>query len=193
MSVPWRDLLPATVEVCGVEYDILSDYRAILDICVALSDPELSGQDKALVALDIFYPGFANMLPEHYDEAVKRCFWFINCGDRQDARPAPKLVDWEQDFKYIVAPINRVTGKEIRAVNYMHWWTFIAAYYEIGDCTFAQIVRIRDKKAKGKPLDKSDAKWYRENRQLVDMKTQYTQKDDDVLDAWLGKKKTAPD
>ena len=189
MSAPWRELLPTTVEVCGVEYNILSDYRVILDICSALSDPELNGQDKAIVALNIFYPDLADMPPEHYDEAVKRCFWFINCGDEQENRPAPKLVDWEQDFKYIIAPINHVTGQEVRAVEYMHWWTFIAAYYEIGDCTFAQIVRIREKKAKGKPLDKSDAEWYRKNRHLVDMKTQYTEQDNDVLAAWMGRKK----
>lgn len=191
MSTPWRELLPTSVEIGGVEYSIRSDYRAILDICIALSDAELSGEDKTLVALDIFYPDLSDMPPEHYQEAVERCLWFINCGDeQQENRPSPKLVDWEQDFKYIIAPINRVTGQEVRALEYFHWWSFIAAYYELGDCTFAQIVRIRDKKARGKPLDKSDAEWYRKNRHLVDFKTRYTQSDDVVLDAWIGKKKT---
>lgn len=95
-------------------------------------------------------------------------------------------MDWEQDFKYIVAPINRVTGTEIRSIEYMHWWTFIAAYYEIGDCTFAQIVRIRDKKARGKPLDKTEQDWYRKNRNLVDLKTKYTQEDEETLRLWGG-------
>ena len=129
--------LPTSLLVCGSEYEIRSDYRAVLDICTALSDNELDGQEKAVVALDILYPAFADMPPEHYEEAIRQCFWFINCGGEEDqTQKPPKLMDWEHDFKHIVAPINRVVGKEIRAMDYLHWWSFISAYYEIGDCTF---------------------------------------------------------
>lgn len=177
--------LPTSLEVCGVSYEIGSDYRAVLDVCTALSDSELSDQDKGLVTLYIFYPAFAEMPPEHYEEAIKQCFWFISCGDDNQNRKAPKLMDWEQDFKYIVAPVNRVCGQEIRAVSYMHWWTFISSYYEIGgDCTFAQIVRIRDLLAKGKALDKADREWYRQNRELVDLKSTYSEQEKAVLSAW---------
>lgn len=194
MSSPWRDLLPTSVAVCGVRYEIRSDYRAVLDICTALQDPELTGEDRVIIALDIFYPAFENMPPEHYREAVEWCYWFINCGrEGKDEKKSPKLVDWEQDFQYIVAPINRVTGQEIRALEYMHWWTFMAAFNEIGDCTFAQIVRIRNMKAKGKRLDKSDQEWYRRNRDIVDIKRQYTEADDDLVKMWAGKKETAPE
>ena len=93
-------------------------------------------------------------------------------------------MDWEQDFQYIVAPVNRVMGKEIRSMDYLHWWTFISAYYEIGDCLFAQIVRIRERKAKGKPLDKSDQDFYRRNREIVDLKTTYTEQEDAILKQW---------
>ena len=150
--------LPTSVEIEGTAYEIRSDYRAALDICAALSDPSLSDGDRALVILDIFYPGFAE---------------------------APRLVDWEQDFPYIVAPVNRVCGQEIRAVSYMHWWTFVSYYYEIGgDCTFAQIVHIRDKLARGKTLDKSERVWYRQNRRLVDFKTTYTDAEEQLLKDW---------
>lgn len=186
--------LPKSLVVCGTEYEIRSDYRAALDICAALSDSELSDQDKAFVILNIFYPNFAEMPQEHYQEAIERCFWFINCGDEQQSRPAPKLMDWEQDFRYIVAPINRVMGQEIRALEYdyenntggLHWWSFISAYYEIGDCLFAQIVRIRDKKARGRPLDKEERKFYQENRQMVDFHTNYTDAENALLKQWGG-------
>ena len=178
--------LPTRLMVCGTEYEIRSDYRAALDICAALSDSELSDEDKAFVVLAIFYPAFAEMPQEHYREAIERCFWFINCGDEQQNRPAPKLMDWEQDFRYIVAPINRVVGREIRAVEYCHWWSFVSAYYEIGDCLFAQIVRIRDKKARGKPLDKEEQKFYRENRHMVDFHTNYTDAENALLKKWGG-------
>lgn len=177
--------LPKSLDVCGVTYDIRSDFRAVLDICAALSDVDLSAQEKAFVCLDIMYPSFEHMPQEHYEEAMKQCFWFINCGAEEDnTRKAPKLMDWGQDFQYIVAPINRVIGTEVRAVEYLHWWSFISAYYEIGDCTFAQIVRIRDKKAKRKPLDKLDQEWYQNNRKLVDFKQSYTDGEKAILKEW---------
>lgn len=43
--------LPTSVEVDGTEYAIQSDYRAILDILVALTDRELDERDKAEAAL----------------------------------------------------------------------------------------------------------------------------------------------
>ncbi len=185
MSHPWNDRLPTRGEVGGAEYAIRSDYRAVLDICAALSDPELEGREKSFVALDIFYPALETMPPEDYGEALERCLWFINGGTDEKPEKSPRLVDWEQDFPYIAAPINRVTGQEIRAAEYMHWWTFLAAYREIGDCTFAQVVRVRDRLARGKSLDKSDREWYRRNRQLVEFKRKYTEAEEEVLDRWL--------
>lgn len=186
MLSPWNELLPTSVEVGGAVYQIRSDYRAALDICAALSDPELDGQERSFVALTIFYPDFADMPAEHYEEAVRQCMRFLDGGGEEAKRQnGPRLVDWEQDFSYIVAPINRVTGQEVRALEYMHWWTFLAAFYEIGDCTFAQIVRIRSLLARGKPLDKQDREWYQHNRHLVDFKRKYTEQDEAALNPWL--------
>lgn len=177
--------LPTTVEVGGVEYEVRSDYRAILDVCEALNDPELADEDRALVALDIFYPRLMEIPAEHYQEAIEKCFQFINCGDTSKGK-SPKLVDWKQDFKQIVGPVNRVIGQEVRAAEYLHWWTLMSAYYEIGDCTFAQIVRIRSMKAAGKPLDKSDREWYQKNRELVDFEQVLTEQENELLDMWVG-------
>lgn len=176
--------LPTSVTVGGVEYEIRSDYRAVLDICTALSDPELSDQERALVALEIFYPALEDMPPSHYEEAIKKCFWFVSCGDENKENSGPRLVDWEKDFKFIAAPVNRILGTEIRSLKYLHWWTFVAAYYEIGECTFAQIVQIREKLAKSKPLDKYEKEWYRKNRAIVDLKPAYTDAEKETLKAW---------
>ena len=178
--------LPVNVEIQGTVYAIRTDYRVILDICVALADPELDGQERAAAALEIFYPDFDAMPPEHYEDAVRECCRFINCGQDEDgSRKPPRLVDWEQDFNHIAAPINRVLGQEVRALEYLHWWTFLAAYYEIGDCLFAQVVRIRDRKNRGKPLDKADQEFYRDNQKLVDLKTKFTGQEDAALSRWL--------
>lgn len=187
MRNQWDDLLPTHVNVCGYGYGIRSDYRAVLDICTALQDPELTSEEKGIIALEIFYPDFDDMPTWNYREALEKCYWFINCGRMEtDNKKAPRLVDWEQDFQYIVAPINRVMGKEIRSLDYLHWWTFISAFNEIGDCTFAQIVRIRKLKSKGKKLDKSDQAWYKENRDIVEIKRYYTDAENELVEKWTG-------
>lgn len=180
--------LPTSVGVCGRDYAIRSDFRAALDIFAALSDPELDGFDRAEALLDIFYPDYEAMPPEHYREAVDACFRFLRGGAEESAGDrGPRLVDWEQDFPYIVAPVNRVVGRDIRGMEFLHWWTFLSAYLEIGECLFAQIVSIRSKRASGKPLSKEERQWYRKNRALVDFKANYTEAENDLLKHWTGK------
>ena len=93
--------LPTSVEIGGESYAVRSDYRAILDICAAMSDVELNTQEKSIVALSIFYPDLEKIPSEGMREALERCFWFINWGGQPENRQQPKLVDWEQDFPYI--------------------------------------------------------------------------------------------
>lgn len=178
--------LPTRLEIGGTEYGIRSDYRAVLDICIALSDPDLTGQDCAEAALTIFYPDFDEMPPGHYEEALQKCFWFINGGEEDDGKRSPRLVDWEQDFKLIAAPVNRVLGREIRGMEYLHWWSFLSAYYEIGgDCTFAQVVGIRSKLARHKSLDKTEKEWLRQNSNLVNFKRKYSETEDALIARWI--------
>jgi len=172
--------LPETVTVGGKDYKVRTDYRAILDICIALTDPDLTPRAKTIVVIGIFYEEEPPV--EEWEEAIKACFDFIDMG--QSGKKGPKLMDWKQDFQFIVAPINRVLGGEIRACKYLHWWTFMSAYYEIGDCLFAQIVRIRNQKARGKKLDKTDQEWYRQNRDIVDIKTTYAEAEKALLKEW---------
>lgn len=173
--------LPKSVEINGVKYEIRSDYRVILDIIMALEDPELDNQDKAIVALEIFYPGFDDMPVDNYKEAIEKCYWFIDGGEDPDKTKRPKLMDWEQDFRYIVAPVSRVAGQDIRAMEYLHWWSFLSMYMEIGECTFAQIVAIRDKKVRGKTLDKFERDYYRRNQKMIDLKSKYTSTEDKIM------------
>lgn len=179
--------LPKSLDVCGAEYAIRWDYRAALDICAALSDPELSDQERAFAALMIFYPELEEMPPEDMEEALRRCFWFLNGGEEEHgAKPQRKLMDWDQDFNLIVGPVNRVLGADVRGMEQLHWWTFLAAYMEIGDCTFAEVVAIRKKRAEGRKLSKEDRAFLRENRDLVELRTHYTEEEEAVFAMMAG-------
>lgn len=177
--------LPTKLNIGGTDYAIRSDYRAVLEICTALSDSELSDEERILVAMEVFYPDLDNMSPSVYKEALEKCFEFIDYGGKTKSTKGPRLMDWEQDFQHIVAPINRVAGTEIRNVDYMHWWTFLAYFNEIGpDCLFSQIVKIRDKIARHKKLDKEEKDWLKNNRHLVQLSQPFNEQDKEMLEKW---------
>ena len=186
--------LPKSVEINGKEFAIRYDYRVIIEIFEAMNDPDSSEEDRALDVLQIFYIDFDELTD--YDAAMKEVFRFINGGEEPREQRGPHLVDWPMDFPRIIAPVNRVLGYEARAVDYdietntggIHWWTILSAYSEIGDCLFAQIVRIRDKKAKGKSLDKSDREFYRKNRDIIDIKHTYSEAENKLVSFWTGAK-----
>ena len=185
--------LPTSAAIGGVEYQIRSDYRAILDIIKVMGDPEIEDDERTLLVLSVFYPEFERMPLSSFQEAIDYVFWFVGGGGDRPKGKRPKLMDWEQDFTLIVAPVNRVLGYEVRDIAYdyeantggLHWWTFLSAYYEIGDCTFAQIVGIRKKKLQGKKLDKADEAFYKENRDLIDMRKRVTASDEKELEEWI--------
>ena len=190
--------LPKSVEINDQNFSIRYDFRVILTIFEVLDDEELSDEERAYTALKLFFVDFDN-IPD-YDAAIGKMFWFINGGKTpDDKKKEPELVDWEKDFQLIVSPINRVLGREVRESEYdadtnsggIHWFTFLSAYMEIGDCLFAQVIRIRELKAKGRALDKSDREFYRRNKDVVNIPKRISREEADTLSAWLGKKEPA--
>ena len=178
--------LPTTAEIGGVEYDVRSDFRAVLDAVSVMGDPELTDTQRASLTLQVMFVDWEAIPRSDLREALEWTFWFVSGGTGPDkgGGKKPRLMDWEQDFPLIVGPVNRVLGYECRSCEYLHWWTFLSAYSEIGDCTFAQVVGIRKKRATGKKLDKADQQFYQEHRDMVDLKRQVTAQEAEVLEEW---------
>lgn len=176
--------LPTTLEIDGAELEIRTDYRVILGLLEVMNDPDFTNGEKARAMIETIVIDWERI--RDYKQAVDKCLWFIDMG-QSGGKKSARLVDWEKDYQYIVAPVNRVLGYECRAVKYLHWWTFLAAYMEIGgDCTFAQIVNIRSKLNKGKKLEKHEREWLRQNREIVDLPQKFTAEDNEMLKQWLG-------
>lgn len=112
---------------------------------------------------------------------------FINCGEEYDKEDRkPPIMSWEQDFPLLAAPMNRVLGCEMRLEKYLHWWTFIGAYMEIGECSFSNIINIRSKKRKGIKLEKWEQEFYNENRKKIDLKVKFDKEEEAFLNSLLG-------
>ena len=119
------------------------------------------------------------------NEASKKAVEFIDCGQKDDGKPSPKTIDWEQDAGLIIPAINNVAKKEIRAIKYMHWWTFVAYFTEIKEGTLSNVLSIRQKKQKGKPLEKWEKEFYKENKHLIDFQKKESEEERRIKDEMM--------
>lgn len=162
----WR--LPTRLEVGGKAYPIHSDYRDILDILHRLNDASEPEFIRWRVALALFYEG--DLPRSDSPEAMQKLADFLNCGQTLPRSPAPPLLDWEQDAPLIAADINKAAGCEVRALPYLHWWTFMAWFNSIGDGQLATLLRVRSKLHHGQKLQPWEQDYYRKNKAMVDLR-----------------------
>lgn len=168
---------PTSINVSGTDYPIRYNYGAVLDLFIALNDPECAGATEeetnyihAMIILQIMFPDCDSIPPENWQEAINKVCEFIDTGI-SDKGNNPKTMDWEQDATILIPEINKILGYEVRNPGIdTHWWTFVGAYMGIGESLFSNVVRIRHKKSKGKKLDKQEQEFYKENKSLIDFK-----------------------
>ena len=166
---PWE--LPETAWIGGAEYVLHTDYRDILEIMGYLNNPDEPEYLRWRIAVALFFEG--DMSEKDYVEAVEYLATFLTCGEKE-CKAGPKLLDWEQDATAIVADVNKVAGREIRSLPYLHWWTFLSYFQAIGEGQLSTIIGIRDKLRRGKKLERWEQEFYRENKSRVDFKKKYT-------------------
>lgn len=163
--------LPQTLKVCNVDYAIRSDFRDILKIIAAYNDKDLSDQEKVFVCLSRVYKDLDKMPKDKdtYAAAFSAATEFMECHLSND-RPSPKVVNWEKDEQLIFPAINKVAGMEVRAVPYLHWWTFLGYFQAIDrEDLWGVVLTIRQKKALGKKLEKHEKDFLAANRELCSL------------------------
>lgn len=181
--------LPTSLKIGEVVYSIRYGWRAVLDIFAAMNDPELDRDMKQEVLLKILYPDWQRIPSSRIPEALEKAREFLDCGrNRDDRQDHPRVMDWSQDASILIPAVNAVAKQEIRTDPNIHWWTFNGWYMSISEGLFATVVHVRQKKARGKPLDKWEEEFYRENRNLVDIQAPLTEEDraaQTYFDKWL--------
>lgn len=167
--------LPKALNIGGKGYPIRYQFGAVLDVLTAYGDPELEDDEKVEVLLTIMYPDFPEIPQEYVTEAFQKACEFIDCGQKDEGKPKPRLMDWNKDADIIIPAINKVAGMEVRANPELHWWTFWGFFMSIGESLFSSVLHIRRKKANRKKLEKWEEEFYRENKDLIDMRTPETE------------------
>lgn len=186
--------LPLVVELDGKDFKITNkcDYRVILDIFEVFNDEEMSLAERQRIALYIFYKDVDEDISQIKDlkQALIEMYKIINMQSEFDENVEnqkheenrPKLMDWSFDFNLIAPAVSKVLGYDVRTPDKLtHWWTFLGAYQEIGECVFANVVSIRNKIKKGKKLEKHEREFYEQNRKIIDLPVKLTKSDEDWL------------
>lgn len=184
--------LPETLTVGGEDYSIRTDYRNILQVFEAFQDPELTQEEKWIVAIYLLFESFSNAddvlqaTQDGFDlgEAMKQISWFISSGQPEKQVLEQPTYNWTQDEQMIFSAVNKVAGRETRELEYLHWWTFLGYFNEVGEGTFSFIVGIRHKLNKGKKLEKHEKEYLSHNKELVLMKKPLTKEEQEQEDAY---------
>lgn len=184
--------LPEVLTVGGEDYSIRTDYRNILQVFEAFQDPDLHPEEKWIVAIYLLFEDFScadDVLEAAQDgfdlgEAMKQISWFISAGQPEKQVLEQPTYNWRQDEQIIFSAVNKVAGREIRELEYLHWWTFLGYFNEVGEGTFSFIVGIRNKMNKGKKLEKHEKEFLAHNKELVLMKKPLTKEEQEQEDAY---------
>ena len=174
--------LPTSLTVAGKEYDIRTDFRDVLNVLTAYGDPELNDQEKVYVCLYILYTDFETIPQDDYEAAYKEAVKFIDCGASSNDKPSVRTMDWEQDEPILFPAINKVAGREVRAMEYLHWWTFMGYLMEINEGIFSQVLSIRHKKAKGKKLEKWERDFWQANKDICVLRQKLSEEEQAAKD-----------
>lgn len=171
----WK--LPTSLKIGEVDWNMRTDFRDVLYAISYFNNPDYELDEAWEICLTVIIENYKEMPSYLKNEAAEKVMGFIDMGQKDDGKPKPRVMDWEQDAPIIIPAINKVMGKEVRTLEYCHWWTFIGAYMEIGESTFSNVLHIRQKKAKGKKLEKHEQEFYKENKSVIDLKKKYSEQE----------------
>lgn len=165
--------LPTKLTFGGREWPINSDFRDVLRTLSAFEDPNLTEGEKAYICLHNMYPDMDDIPAGEMQAAFDAAVRFIDHGQGTDGLNA-RTMDWEQDAALIFPAVNRAAGFEVRSAGYIHWWTFLGYFMEIRNSTYATVLGLRGKRARGKKLEKDEQEFWQRNRGICELKKKYS-------------------
>lgn len=189
--------LQTTVSVNQASFKITNqgDFRMVLDCFKALNDPELTPLEQTYSALIIFYEEINSLddiarKKDEIEQLATEMYKFFNGGEELLGAKSEnyKLIDWEKDSNLICSAINNVAKTEVRALEYLHWWTFLGYYMAVGESSLATVVGIRNKIARNRKLEDYEKKFRNENPEYfnIDLRSREQREAEDYVKGLWG-------
>ncbi|MBE1302938.1 hypothetical protein G4W71_02600 [Clostridium botulinum] len=174
------DLVPTTIEIEDVEYEINSDFRTSILFELLMQDNELSEEDKIIQALQLYY----SVIPHNINLAVDKMLWFYRCG--KDMIPSKgsgkgkgvtQIYSFEYDDDYIYSAFLDQYRIDLQDIEYLHWWKFKAMFKALREDN--EIVKIMGYRSMdlSKIKDKEEKNYYRKMQELYKIPIAKDEKD----------------
>lgn len=145
------DLIPNSVEVNGIEYEINTNFRTSILFEMMMQDNELDDDLKVGLTLEQYYltndidDELIRHLINNKNEAIEKILWFYRCG--KDTKKynggngkSVKIYDYDCDDEYIYSAFLDQYGIDLQEVEYLHWWKFKAMFNSLKEDN--QIIKI---------------------------------------------------
>lgn len=171
MSNILLDLLPTSVVVDGVNYEINSDFRTSVLFELMMQDNEIGDKDKVVQALKLYYPE----VPNNANEAIEKILWFYRGGKEVNAvkgvgkGKSTQIYSFNYDDDYIYAAFLDQYALDLQDVHYLHWWKFKAMFKALKEDN--EIVKIMGYRAMdmSKIKDKEQKAYYKKMKEMYEM------------------------
>ena len=166
------DLLPTTVDIEGIEYEINSDFRASILFELLMQDVEIEDEEKIIQALQLYY----RQCPHNIDEAINKMLWFYSCGkentlkaDSKAGSSSEKIYDFDYDDEYIYSAFLDQYGIDLHEIEYLHWWKFKAMFKALKEDN--EIVKIMGYRSidLSKVEDKKQKEFYKKMKKTYEI------------------------
>lgn len=173
---------PCTVDVCGQEVAVLTDWRVWVTAWQVVDDPTLEPVDKLAALIALAYPSDGQrptpheVAMAHPTEAFEAALGFLRRSSG-DEPPRPKtrmerrlegkrLFDFDCDANRIAADFEREYGIDLTAEETcMHWYRFMALFNGLSDRSqIVNAISTRAADLNDKSLGKEQKKALRERK-----------------------------
>lgn len=175
--------LPTSINIRGTDYAIRHDFRPCIDIMLAFEDADLTQEEKVMTMMDILYVDRVPVCAEAIQKAYAFLDGQIDGEEQKDSGAAKRLYTFTQDGKYIISAVDKVLGYSTRRCEYLHWWEFLSAFLEVGECLFSTIVNMRRQKSRGK-LTKEERMLWAENKEMFELRPLLTVQEKEEIEEY---------
>lgn len=168
------DLVPTTVLIDNMEYEINSNFRESILFELLMQDNTILEEEKSIMALNLYY----NKIPHDINEAVRQMLWFYKCGKLEEDSHSEgnkginnngkvkQIYSYEHDADYIYTAFLTQYGIDLQDIDYLHWWKFKAMFKSLKeDNQLSKIMGYRSMKIDSN-MSKEEKKYYREMKKL---------------------------
>lgn len=178
------DLVPNTVEINGVEYEINSDFRTSILFELLMLDVEMTDEEKIVQALELYYP----IIPFNQEVAIEKMLWFYRCGKDEskystsDSGSSEQVYSFDYDDDYIYSAFLDQYRLDLQDVKYLHWWKFKAMFKSLKEDN--EIVKIMGYRSIdiSKIEDKSQKEFYKKMKKIHQIPIAISKDDKEKID-----------